>query len=150
MRVWNLLLSALSVSWKLVCWTEPWGLISTTLHLAYPNERKGQAGAELRALHRSMCLYTALGIRRIQRWSSQFAWNDLAWPNCLVQLWWIEPSIFVRLKSHRSRRKKDGSSFFWFWNFKGLKPMVQQLEWCWGRVQERGTWDGGSKGHTLC
>lgn len=43
----------------------------------YLDERKGQAGAELPALHRYTWLSMALGLRRIGQKGSQFAWNDL-------------------------------------------------------------------------
>lgn len=101
----------------------------------YSAERKGQAGAEL-----LLCpgergyFYMALGLWRIRQRGSRCAWSDLAWPDFPVQQLWLKPLIFVQylhLKSHCSWRKKDGPSFFWFWNCKDVKPVVQQVQQCW-------------------
>lgn len=45
----------------------------------YSDKIKGQAGAELHALHRYTWLYVALGLWRIRQRDSQFAWKDLSY-----------------------------------------------------------------------
>lgn len=44
----------------------------------YLDEGKGQAGAELFALHRYTWLYMVLGLRRVEQRGSQLFWSDLS------------------------------------------------------------------------